>query len=554
MKLWLKHYDSKTQTTLDYPDIAVSDMLDESAKRYPNNILTLFYAKTATYSQIKNNSNSLASFLQEAGIGKGDRVAVLLPNCPGFLIAYYGILKTGASAVLLNPLYTETELEYQLKDSEAKGIITLPMFANKIVSINKTLNLQFIIISQMSHFMSFPFNLIVGFKEKQSLHSIQFNCDSVSYMNNIINYYPDNMPSVDIDTRSEAVMIYSGGTTGVAKGIKLSHQAIVSNAYQISAWGHLNQNERILAVLPLFHGYGMNVCMNSSVMSGMSIVLLPKFNAKEMAKTIHKYKPTLTAAVPTILIALSNLPNINSYDFTSLKAVWVGAAPLTKTAKEEFENKAACRVIEGYGLTESVTAIMANPYLGKHKVGSVGLPFPDVDAKIISLKDGKTELQPGQQGEIILKTPTIMIGYHNKKKETKETIKDGWLYTGDIGYMDREGYFYITDRKKDLIIVGGFNVFPREIDEIISQHPKVKEGISVGIPDNYKGEKIKAFVVLKDKEEATEDELKAYFKKYLAPYKIPSEVEFRSSLPKSAIGKILRRALREEEIKKMREK
>ncbi len=550
MKPWVRYYDEGVEPTLKYPEIGIPEILDASAKRFPDRTLTLFYSKRATYSQIKRWADALSCFLKGAGVGKSDRVALLLPNFPGFLVSYYGALKSGASVVLLNPLYTESELEYQLKDSGARCVIVIPMFAHKVASISKKLKLDCVIVARMAPFMGFPFNVFVGFKERGSLRKAEFNVEKTGDLQSIINSYSGEPVSYAPDPDSEAVMIYSGGTTGVAKGIKLSHRAVVTNAYQIAVWGHLNESERTLAVLPLFHGYGMNVCMNSSVLSGMSIVLLPRFKAEEMAKAIHKYKPTLTACVPTILVALSNLKNIDSYNFKSLKAVWVGAAPLTKAAKENFEKRAGCRVIEGYGLTESVTAIMANPYKGKHKVGSIGIPFPDVDAKIVSLDDGKTVLNPGEQGEIVLKTPTVMMGYHNREEETREALKDGWLYTGDIGYMDDEGYFYITDRKKDLIIVGGFNVFPREIDEVIARHPKVKEGIAVGIPDEYKGERIKAYIVLKDGESATEDEFREYFRKHLAPYKVPSEVEFRDSLPKSAIGKILRRALREEEIKK----
>jgi len=284
----------------------------------------------------------------------------------------------------------------------------------------------------------------------------------------------------------------------------------------------------------------------------MEIVLMPKFNARDMAKTIHKHRPTLMAVVPTILVALSNLPDIDKYDFTSLKAIWVGAAPLTQAIKDNFEAKTGGRAIEGYGLTEAVTAIMANPYKGMHKVGSIGIPFPDVEAKIMALEEER-ELPPGERGEIVLRTPTMMLGYYNRPEETTNTIVNGWLRTGDIGYMDEDGYFYITDRKKDIIIVGGFNVFPREIDELLYTHPKVQEGITVGIPDPYKGERIKVFIVLKEGEKATEEEFIQFFREHLTPYKVPSEVEFRTSLPKSAIGKILRKTLREEEIAKYTE-
>lgn len=545
-KVWLNFYDNETPKSIKYPHYPIYELLDRSAQKYPDNILTIFYGNTLTYKQIKEFSDSLAYNLKKRGLRNGDRVALLLPNFPGYIISYYGILKANCTVVPLNPLYTENELNYQVSDSKAKLIITIPQFAKKALSISENLQLKKPIVSYVSDFLPFPLKIIMRFKENKQLKGIK---NKVENMKNLM-YSKGKFTKEETDPHSLGVLIYSGGTTGVAKGIMLSHFAVVANVHQISSWGHLKPDDRILAVLPMFHGYGMNVCMNSAIFNGMSIILMPRFNAKEMAKNIQKHKPTMTAVVPTILTALSNLPNIEKYDFTSLKAVWVGAAPLTKAIKENFENKAKCKVIEGYGLTEAVTAIMANPYLGKQKIGSIGLPFPDVDAKIVSLEDGKTELKPNEIGEIVLKTPTLMLGYLNKKKETEETIRDGWLYTGDIGYMDEEGYFYITDRKKDLIIVGGFNVFPSEIDEVLYMHPKVKEGITVGIPDDYKGEKIKVYIVLKDGETATEDEFREFFRKHLVPYKVPSEIEFRDSLPKSAIGKILRKKLREEEIQK----
>jgi long-chain acyl-CoA synthetase len=345
-----------------------------------------------------------------------------------------------------------------------------------------------------------------------------------------------------------ACLIYSGGTTGVAKGIMLSHFNLVANAHQISAWGRLSAEEgRILAVLPLFHGFGMSVTMNSAILVGGEIVLMPRFGARDVLKAIQKTRPIFFIGVPTMFVAFSSLPDVARYDLSSLKGIFVGAAPLTRAIKQDFEGKTGGRMIEGYGLTESVTAIMANPYQGLHKLGSIGIPFPDVDVKIVGLDDG-LELPPEQLGEIVLRSPTVMTGYYQNREETGKALRDGWLFTGDIGYVDKDGYFYITDRKKELIIVGGFNVFPREIDELIYQHPKVKEGITVGVPDAYKGEKIKVFLVLKDGEQATPEEFIAYFREKLTPYKVPSEVEFRNELPKSMIGKILRRALREEEV------
>ncbi len=553
-KPWLKFYDKQVPEHLEYPEIPVYELLDQSARKFSGQPLARFFGKTFHYGQIKQLSDQFAAALRQVGIQPGDKIAFLLPNFPGYPIAYFGALKAGAVIVPLNPLYTVRELEFHFNHSGAETVVSIPMFLEKVKQLVGKTPLKRIIYSRLGDFLPFPLNAVQRFRENKLIKRDLKHCQKSIYDFKKMMYTPlqtsfrPHRPEVN----DMAVLIYSGGTTGVAKGIMLSHRAIVSNAYQIKTWGHLTPKDRMLAVLPFFHGYGMSVGMNTSILSGMEIVMLPKFDAKDMAKAIHRYKPTVTAAVPTILVALSNLPDIDTYDFSSLKAVWVGAAPLTKAIKENFEKKTEGRAIEGYGLTEAVTAIMANPYKGQHKIGSIGLPFPDVDTKIVSL-DGTKDLPPGQPGEIILRSPTMMLGYYKDPEETAKTIKDGWLFTGDIGYMDEDGYFYITDRKKELIITGGFNVFPREIDELIYAHPKVKEGITVGVPDAYKGERIKVFLVLKQGVKATADEFKKYFKEHLTPYKVPSEIEFRDDLPKSAIGKILRRVLREEEIKKQRE-
>ncbi len=548
---WLRFYDAEVPPSLEYPRLPIYRLLDDSARKFSDRPLTRFFGKQMTYATVKDLSDRLAAAARGLGIRPGDRVALLLPNFPGYLIAYYGLLKAGAVVVPLNPLYTAHELTFHFNDSGAETVVTIPMFAAKVAEVAKKTGVKRVIYSYLADFLPFPLNLVQKFRERPSVKEAA-RVGSVEMLNMqdlLRSPAPADFRPADPDPDEMAILIYSGGTTGVAKGIMLSHFNVVANAHMVKTWGHLNEEERILAVLPLFHGYGMSVCMNAPVLAGMEIILMPKFSARGMAKTIHKHRPTVTAAVPTILVALSNLPDVDKYDFTSLKAVWVGAAPLTEAIKENFEARTGGRAIEGYGLTEAVTAIMANPYMGKHKVGSIGLPFPDVDAKIVSL-DGSRDLPPGEQGEIVLRTPTMMLGYYNRPEETAKAIVDGWLFTGDIGYMDEDGYFYITDRKKDLIIVGGFNVFPREIDELIYKHPKVQEGITVGIPDPYKGERIKVYIVLKEGVTATEEEFKQYFREHLTPYKVPSEIEFRSSLPKSAIGKILRRKLREEEMAK----
>lgn len=458
-------------------------------------------------------------------------------------ISYYGSLKAGAVIVPLNPLSSERELVFHFGDSGAETVITIPMFLDKVLPLVSKTPLKRIVYSRLADFMPLPLNLVQGFRESQLVgkHSSPACVD----FRTLLQAHPSDFRPEAVEPDDMAVLIYSGGTTGVAKGIMLSHYNFVANAHQVRAWGQLAETERLLAVLPFFHGFGMSVTMNAPVLAGGEIVMMPRFNARDVVKAIQKYKPTFFIGVPTMFVAFSNLPDIHRYDLSSLKGIFVGAAPLTRAIKDDFEAKTGGRMIEGYGLTEAVTAIMANPYHGQHKIGSIGIPFPDVEVKIVSLDDQR-DLPPGELGEIVLKGPSVMLGYYKNPEETRKALVDGWLYTGDIGYMDEDGYFYITDRKKELVITGGFNVFPREIDELIYQHPKVKEGIAVGIPDPYKGERIKAFIVLKEGQTATPDEFIEYFRKNLTPYKVPSEVEFRAELPKSMIGKILRRALREE--------
>ena len=547
-RAWLKHYDSQVPVHLSYPHLPLYSLLDESAARQPANPCSNFFGKRLTYKQIKDLSDLFAASIGSLGIRKGDRVILLLPNSPQFLIAYYGLLKVGAVVVPLNPLSTERELEFYLRDSGAETAITIPLFLSKVVTLREKTPLKHIVCSRLADFLPFPLNLAQGFQELRLIRR-QDRAVLLDFRELLKQaLHPDWHPE-PVQPDEMAVLIYSGGTTGIAKGIMLSHFNLVANAHQIIAWGHLTDEQGVLAVLPLFHGFGMSVTMNAAVLAGGEIFLVPRFKAKAVAKAIHKYKPSFFIGVPTMFVQLSNLPDIHRYDFRSLRGTFVGAAPLTKAIKDDFEKKTGGRMIEGYGLTEVVTAIMANPYQGLHKIGSVGLPFPDVDVKIVNLDDGH-DLATGELGEIVLRSPTVMLGYYKNAEETHKTIVDGWLYTGDIGYVDEDGYFYITDRKKDLIIVGGFNVFPREIDELIYQHPKVKEGITIGLPDPHKGERIKVYIVLKEGETATPEEFITYFKERLTPYKVPREVEFRTELPKSMIGKILRRALREEEGRK----
>ena len=543
---WLKFYDAAVPHHLDYPRIPLYQFLDDAAAQRPDQVCARFFGRPVTYRQLKGETDHLAASLRRLGVRPGDRVGVLLPNCPQFIVAYYGILKAGAVVLPLNPLYTDYELTHHFSDSGAETVVTIPMFLPKVNLLRGKTGLKRVIVTRLADALPFPLNLAQGVQEARLARAAKVP-DTIPFSKLTSGPLPADFRPEPVDPAGLAVLIYSGGTTGVGKGIMLSHAACVANARQIIAWGQLVESDKLLAVLPLFHGFGMSVTMNGTIAAGGEMILLPRFKARDVVKAVQKFKPTFFLGVPTMFVAFSSLPDIAKYDLSSLRGIFVGAAPLTRAIKESFEAKTGARMIEGYGLTEAVTAIMANPFHGQHKVGSIGLPFPDVDMKIVSLDDGH-DLPPGELGEIVLRSPTLMTGYYKQPEATAQTLSNGWLLTGDIGYMDEDGYFYITDRKKELIIVGGFNVFPREIDELIYQHPKVKEGICVGLPDPYKGEKIKVYITLKDGETATPEEFIAYFRERLTPYKAPSEVEFRAELPKSMIGKILRRQLREEEL------
>ncbi len=543
---WLRHYDDAVPHHLDYPSIPLYRLLDDSAARQPAHPCTNFFGKRMSYAAVKEASDRLAAGLQGLGVRTGDRVALLLPNSPQFVIAYYAILKAGAAAVPLNPLYTQRELAFHLGDCGAQTALTIPLFLEKVTALVGKTPLQRVIYTRVADYLPFPLALGSRLQERGQMRHV--DKASVIHLASLLQDAPPaGWQPAPVDPHSPAVLIYSGGTTGVAKGIMLSHYALVANAHQLRAWVNLDAQGRILAVLPLFHGFGMSVTMNAPLLAGGEIITLPRFQAENVLKAIQEWKPTFFIGVPAMFGAFNSVPTLDKYDLRSVKGIFVGAAPLTQALKDEFEGRSGARLIEGYGLTEAVTAIMANPYGGRHKVGSIGLPFPDVDMKIVAL-DGSADLPAGETGEIVLRSPTMMMGYYNQPEATAEAMRDGWLFTGDIGHMDADGYFTITDRKKELIIVGGFNVFPREVDEVLAVHPKVLEAAAIGVPDQRLGERVKACVVLREGQTATAEEIIAFCRERLVAYKVPAEVEFRSSLPKSMIGKVLRRELRDQVI------
>ncbi|MCA1905914.1 MAG: long-chain fatty acid--CoA ligase [Desulfarculus sp.] len=549
---WLKHYDPAVPHHLDYPDIDIHGLIRQTADRRNDKPALRFLGLTLSYGRLFELVDRLAAGLAARGVKKGDRIILLMPNCPQFVISYYALMRLGATAVLANPLNVERELIFKFQDSGAKGLIALDLLSQRVNNVRKEAKLDLVVYTGLQDFLPFPKNLLYPVKRAldKKMPKVVVPADAATVWLKDLLKSPPTPPQVAIDPNAMAVLIYSGGTTGVSKGIMLSHKALVANAMQACAWGSMGPDDSLLAVLPLFHGFGMSVCMNAPLLHGGRMILLPRFDAREVCQTINAEKPSLFAGVPTMFIAIKELPDVDRYDLKSLRGIFVGAAPLPLPVMREFEQRTGAALIEGYGLTEAVTAVACNPFHGLRKPGTIGIPFPDVEWKIVDLADGKKQMPVGEAGEIILRGPDLMLGYLNQPEKTAETLRDGWLYTGDIGVMDADGYITLVDRKKDLVIVSGFNVFPSEVDEVLHGHPKVAEAVAVGLPHPTKGEYLKAFVVPKAGQTIDPNEIIAFCKENLSAYMVPKEVEVRAELPKSMIGKVLRRNLREEEEKK----
>jgi long-chain acyl-CoA synthetase len=460
----------------------------------------------------------------------------------------------GGVVVQTNPLYTERELEYQVNDSDAKIIICLDILVPRVSKVQEKTNLEHKIVTGIKDYLPFPKNLIYPFIQKREYNMVVKveEGDDTHVWETIMRTAEAEYEKVEIHPKEDlALLQYTGGTTGFPKGVMLTHFNLSSNLQMCESWLYKTKQgeEVILGVLPFFHVYGMTTVMNLGVKQASKLILMPKFNAEDVLKVIDKQKPTLFPGAPTIYIGLINHPDINKYDLSSIKACLSGSAPLPIEVQEQFEKISGGRLVEGYGLTETSPVTHANPIWENRVNGSIGLPWPDTDAKIFKIGT-EEEADTGEVGELAVRGPQVMIGYWKNQEETDNTIRDGWLFTGDMGYMDEKGYFYIVDRKKDMIIAGGYNIYPREVEEVLYEHPAIQEAAVVGVPDPYRGETVKAFVVVREGKEVTEEELNTFCRENLAAFKVPRKYEFRDELPKTVIGKILRRQLVEEETKK----
>lgn len=554
---WYAKYDSGVPYSAEYPKQCLPLLLENLAKTFSQNTATEFFGAKLTYQELWKHIQCLATAFSGMGMKPGTKVAIMLPNCPQAIIAYYAVLWLGGIVVMTNPMYVDREMEHQWKDSEAEWLVVLDHLYPKAEKVLPRTNIRKTVVTSIREYMPFLFKWLYPLKAwKQKLFTAVPYGENILNFSQIIDRYPPSPPPCPVTLDDLALLQYTGGTTGVSKGVMLSHRNIQANVVQIASWiPEIGKGkERLLSILPFFHVFGMTVCMNFPLYTASTLILVPRFEINEFLKTIQKSKPTIFPGVPTIYIAIVNHPDVKSYNLSSIRFCITGSAPMPVEVIEKFEAITGGVILEGYGLSESSPVTHVNPIKGIRKPGSIGLPLPDTDYRIVDLETGTLEMPVGQEGELVVRGPQVMQGYWKMPDETANTLRDGWLYTGDIATRDEDSYVFIVDRKKDLIIAGGYNIYPREIDEVLYTHPKIADAVTIGVPDPYRGETVKAFVVTKPGEELTEKEVIDFCKSALAAYKVPKSVEFREALPKSTVGKVLRKELRAEVVKKQKER
>jgi len=557
---WVRHYEQGVAPRLAIPDRPLTWLLDTTASRHPSHTALLYYGTKLTYAQFSGMANRFAIALQRLGVQKGDRVAIALPNIPHYPIAFYGALRAGAIVVPTNPLYTEREMQHQLADSGARVLVMLDTFYPIVRNIRQQTVLEHIIFTSASDFLPPMLQTLYPLSQRSaknpephltdkelqgdpSLHRLQSMLGS--HTKGGVELFRLPVPATGNDV---AVLQYTGGTTGLSKGAVLTHRNLLANAMQTRNWTPkaAEAQEVSLCVAPFFHSYGATVGMNLSIYAAATMVLVPRFKASDVVKTIRQYHPTLFPGIPTMYLALLNEVGKHTDYLGSVKYCISGAAPLPAKVQADFEHVTGGKLVEGYGLSEASPVTHCNPFTEEGRNGSIGLPLPDVDCCILDATSGEP-MPIGEIGEIAVKGPNIMQGYWNRDEETKAIFTtDGWMRTGDLGRMDEEGFFYVVERKKDMIIASGFNVYPREVEEVLFEHPAIAEAAVAGVPDEYRGETVAAFVVLKQGKTPSDTlkrDILAYCKQRLTAYKVPKTLEFRTSLPKSLIGKVLRREL-----------
>ncbi len=551
---WLEHYEPGLPRTLrPYPECTLLDTLTDTVRQRPDHTALIFKGTRLSYAQLEQLSNAFGAALVAQGVQKGERVALLLPNSPQSMIAQLGVWKAGAIAAPINSLYTEHELEHALNEIGAETVVVLTPFYSKVKALQPRTQVRRVIATNIKEYLPAHMRLLFTLaKEKKEGHRIRLQVGDLWWRDLMREHALAPRPAVPIAIDDPAVLLFSGGTTGTPKAALGTHHKLLMSAMQLHAYGSTalaDWDDTITLVMPMFHVYG-NMAFNTSLVAHWPMAVVPNpRDIDDLVQTILKVRPAVLHGVPTLFIALLNHPKVKAgqVDFSCMKVCYAGAAPLLVETKRRFEALTGGWLLDAYGMTETMLAAVVCPVHGEYKEGSIGIPVPDVDARIVDVDTGQQTLPCGEIGELCISAPQTMVGYWGRPAETAEMIRDGWVYTGDLAYMDEDGYIFIVDRKKDLIKPGGFQVWPREVEEVLAAHPAVAEVSVAGVPDEYLGEAVKAWVVLRPGERVTVDALRAHCKERLAAYKVPKQIEFRDTLPKTMVGKVLRRVLAQEE-------
>lgn len=555
---WQAHFDGEAPASLNIAPQSLHSYLDRAADEFGSRKAIIFMNLTITYRELRDKAEIFAASLRDRGLQTGDRVAIMLPNVPQTVIAFWGALKAGAVVVMTNPLYMEKELTHHFADSKPRFLITLDLFWDKIESLRDRLEIETYVVSRLADGLAFPLNLLqpIQAKRQGGVPKVVFDGKTVVPWKALMKNRKRFSVKVEDPKNTLALLQYTGGTTGFSKGAMLTHYNIAAQIQQLQSIvrGDAASTPHIfVGIMPFFHVYGLMGSLLLPTIFASPTIPVPRYVPRDLLELIKKHRPTFFVGAPAIYISLMQQKNIGDYDMTCIQMCISGSSPFPLQSMKRFQQMTKAKITEGFGLTECSPVVIANPVHGRQKEGAIGVPIPETEACIVDLEKGMDILPANQIGELIVRGPQVMLGYWNHPEETAETIRNGWLYTGDIAYQDDEGYFYIVDRKKDMAIIGGYNVFPSEIDEVLHEYPKIQEAVALSVPHRSKGETLKAYVVPKPGEKITVAELMAHCRQKLASYKVPRMFEFREELPKSMVGKVLRRALRDEETRKQLE-
>lgn len=553
---WLAGYPEGVPADVDVPSVPLTQLLDDATAAFPRSTALGYLGSAMTYRELREAVDRFATALAGLGVSKGSRVAIVLPNCPQNVITFFATLRLGAVVVQHNPLYTETELRHQLADCGATVVVCLDRGYQAVARVRPDTQVQQVVVTSLADFLprSARFKLRLPLAKARRVRAQIMapipKTAPVEQFSALLRSAGKGARQVDVDPATDlALLQYTGGTTGASKGAMLTHRNLVSNAHMNRLWdtGASPGREVTLGVLPLFHAYGLTVCVTTTILLGGTLVLLPRFDLDQLFEAIDRWRPTLLPGVPPMYQAISASPKVRLHDLRSIRACVSGAMNLPAEIADQFEHITGARLVEGYGLTETSPSTHCNPLTGPRQVGSIGLPLPGTQCKVVDWDDPGRQVPVGSPGELAIKGPQVFVGYWGHRHTDGVFTDDGYLLTGDIGYMEEDGYFYLIGRKKELIIAGGFNVYPSEVEEVLFGLPEVADAVVIGVPDRYRGESVKAFLVRQPGADLSEDDVVAHCREHLTAFKVPKRVEFRDSLPHSAIGKVLRRVLVEQE-------